>query len=361
MRTFILALGATTIALSSPILAQGRGHGQGHGQGRGNDHAQSGGQRGQGGGQREARGNRGGGQNVQRDDHGGGRGRGRGADDQARPEHANRGAQQAQRQREARGRGADDRGFDDRGRGRGADDRRFDDRGRGHASRGEDRRERRAERGRDRVERRAVVVTDRSRIVHLRRDPQRIFVRGCPPGLARRNNGCLPPGQARQLLAERPWYGNWWNYPDGRDYRYDGGYLYRLQPDGIVAGFIPLAGGALWPGNPWPGDFAYEPLPDYYADYYGYDEPYDYRYADGIVYGLDPETSMIREIAGLLTGDDWSIGSRMPAGYDVYNVPYDYRDEYSDTDEDWYRYSDGYVYRVDPTTQLIEAAIQLIA
>ena len=352
MRKYILALGAATIALSSPVLAQGRGHGQGHG----NDHAQSAGQRGQGGGNHEARGggNRGGGQAVQRDDRGGGhgRGRGRGADDGARPDHADRGARHGQRQ-EARGRG---RGADDHVRG-------VDDRGRGQAMRAENRRERRADRGqgRDRVERRAVVVTDRSTIVHLRRDPQRVLVRGCPPGLARKNNGCLPPGQARQLLAQRPWYANWWGYPDMGAYRYDSGYLYRLQPDGIVAGFIPLAGGALWPGNPWPASYAYDPLPDYYADYYGYDDPYDYRYADGIVYGLDPETSMIQEIAGLLTGDDWSIGSRMPAGYDVYNVPYDYRDEYYDTNEDWYRYSDGYVYRVDPTTQLIEAAIQLIA
>jgi len=349
MRKLILALGAATIALTSPVLAQGRGHGQG--QGHGNDHAQAAGQRGQGGGNREARGggNRGG-QTVQRDDHGGGHGRGRGADDPARAGHADRGAHHSERQ-EARGR---DRGAGDRVR-------TVDDRGRGHGMRGEDRRERRAERGRGRVERRAVVVTDRGAIVRLRRDPQRALVRGCPPGLARKHNGCLPPGQARRLLAERPWYGDWWGYPDDRSYRYDGGYLYRLQSDGIVAGFIPLAGGALWQGNPWPASYAYDPLPDYYADYYGYDDPYDYRYADGIVYGLDPQTSMIQEIAGLLTGDDWSIGSRMPAGYDVYNVPHDYRDEYSDTNEDWYRYSDGYVYRVDPTTQLIEAAIQLIA
>ena len=353
MRKLFLALGAATIALAPPVLAQGRGHG-----GHGNDKAQSAGERGHGGGNREARGggNRGQGQSARREDRNGGQGRGRGADDHGRPDHAGRGAHHAGGQ-DARGRG---RSADDRGRGR-RQAMRVEDRGERRAERGRDRVERRAERRRDRIERRAVVVADRNSVVRLRRDPRRAFVQGCPPGLARRNNGCLPPGQARRLIAERPWYGNWWRYPGEGLYRYDSGYLYRLQPNGIVAGFIPLAGGALWPGNPWPASYSYDPLPDYYADYYGYDDPYDYRYADGIVYGLDPETDTIRQIAGLLTGDDWAVGGRMPAGYDVYNVPYDYRDEYSDTDEDWYRYSDGYVYRVDPTTQLIEAVIQLIA
>jgi len=343
MRIMLLALGAAATALATPILAQGRGHGQGHG----NDKAQAAAQGGQGGGNRQARGagNRGGGQSAQREDRGGGHGRGGGGGDHARPDHANRGAQHVQRQ-EARGRGQAMR---------------VENRGERRADNARDRVERRADRARDRVERRAVVVTDRGAIVRLRRDPRRAFVQGCPPGLARKNNGCLPPGQARRLLAERPWYGNWWGYPDSGAYRYDSGYLYRLQPNGIVAGFIPLAGGALWTGNPWPANYAYDPLPRYYADYYGYDDPYDYRYADGIVYGLDPETDTIRQIAGLLTGDDWAIGSRMPMGYDVYNVPYGYRDRYYDSGDDWYRYSDGYVYRVDPTTQLIEAAIQLIA
>jgi hypothetical protein len=197
-------------------------------------------------------------------------------------------------------------------------------------------------------------------IVRLRFVPDRAFMRGCPPGLARKHNGCLPPGQARQLLAERNWYGGWWPRYGG-NYRYRDGYLYRIESAGIVAGFIPLAGGPLWIDRRWPAGYAYDPVPDYFVDYYGWDDPYDYRYADGIVYGLDPETETIRAVAGLLTGDDWATGRRIPAGYDVYNVPYAYRDQYYDTADDWYRYSDGYVYRVDPTTQLIEAAIQLIA
>jgi len=45
----------------------------------------------------------------------------------------------------------------------------------------------------------------------------------------------------------------------------------------------------------------------------------------------------------------------------VYNVPYGYRDQYYDTPDALYRYSDGYVYQVDPETRLIAAAIELLA
>ena len=65
-------------------------------------------------------------------------------------------------------------------------------------------------------------------------------------------------------------------------------------------------------------------------------------------------------MVALLTGDDFTIGEPMPSGYDVYNVPYPYRDRYNDSDDAWYRYSDGYVYQIDPQTQLISAAIDLL-
>jgi hypothetical protein len=41
-------------------------------------------------------------------------------------------------------------------------------------------------------------------------------------------------------------------------------------------------------------------------------------------------------------------------------VPYDWRDEYVDGPDSLYRYSDGYVYQIDPKTQLVMAAIQLL-
>ena len=70
--------------------------------------------------------------------------------------------------------------------------------------------------------------------------------RGCPPGLAKKNNGCLPPGIAKQHynIGDR-WNGNYglWNYnqvpldwrsqynldPYNR-YYYRDGYLYSVNP-----------------------------------------------------------------------------------------------------------------------------------
>ncbi len=72
-------------------------------------------------------------------------------------------------------------------------------------------------------------------------------VGGCPPGLAKKNNGCLPPGQAKKLynIGQRfPLsYGHRWGFDqipydmrtrygfDPRDqYYYGDGYLYRVDP-----------------------------------------------------------------------------------------------------------------------------------
>ncbi len=69
---------------------------------------------------------------------------------------------------------------------------------------------------------------------------------GCPPGLARKHNGCMPPGQAKKLVrGQRFPYGFGRNYgyrqipydlrsrydldPNDR-YYYDNGYLYRVDP-----------------------------------------------------------------------------------------------------------------------------------
>ena len=70
--------------------------------------------------------------------------------------------------------------------------------------------------------------------------------RNCPPGLAKKNNGCLPPGIAKQSfnVGDR-WNGNYglWNYNQvpldwrnqyglDRDnrYYYRDGYLYSVDP-----------------------------------------------------------------------------------------------------------------------------------
>jgi hypothetical protein len=72
-------------------------------------------------------------------------------------------------------------------------------------------------------------------------------VGGCPPGLAKKNNGCLPPGQAKKLynIGQRfpRGYGHAWTYDqipydlrrrygfdDDDRYYYGDGYLYRVDP-----------------------------------------------------------------------------------------------------------------------------------
>jgi hypothetical protein len=184
------------------------------------------------------------------------------------------------------------------------------------------------------------------------------LIDGCPPGLARKNNGCRPPGLAKQAVYQPAWWGL--TRLGGDRYLYDDGYLLRLNGD-TVAGYVPLLGGALSVGNVWPSTYAPLPVPPYYVDYYDLGPVGSYRYADDVLYRVDPATSAITSIAGLLTGDDIRIGSPMPPGYDIYNVPYPYRGQYADGPDAWYRYSDGYIYQVDPTTQLVTAAIDLLA
>ena len=200
----------------------------------------------------------------------------------------------------------------------------------------------------------------------FRRDVRYGPIEGCPPGLAKKRNGCQPPGQAKQYFRDgplrldyRPALFGLSGYGGGR-YAYDDGYLLRLGSGGGISGYIPLLGGALAVGNPWPDTYRSYDLPEYYVDYYDLGGQGQYRYADDVIYRYDAQDSVIQSIAALLTGDDFRVGQPMPRGYDVYNVPYSYRDRYYDSEDDWYRYSDGYVYRIDPTTKLVSAAIELL-
>jgi hypothetical protein len=71
-------------------------------------------------------------------------------------------------------------------------------------------------------------------------------VGGCPPGLAKKNNGCMPPGQAKKLLRGQNFphgFGTRYGYAqipgdlrvryglNRRDHYYlNNGYLYRVDP-----------------------------------------------------------------------------------------------------------------------------------
>lgn len=192
------------------------------------------------------------------------------------------------------------------------------------------------------------------------------MIAGCPPGLAK--HGCVPPGRARAIWGYAEPYDNWYSYPswyrydDRYDWRYYGGYLYRVDPATLVIGaFLPLLGGALYDGNPWPADYDDDVVDPYYVRYYGYEPAdYDYRYADGAIFAVDRGSHRINAVVALLTGDHWVVGERMPDGYDFYNVPPEYRDRYYDRDDAWYRYDDGYVYEIDPATLVVRHSIELL-
>jgi len=82
---------------------------------------------------------------------------------------------------------------------------------------------------------------------------------GCPPGLAKKHNGCQPPGQARHGF-------------------YRGEYL----PDGFSR------------------YTAYSDIPLRYRSRIRYGDRYRYIYQDNRVYVVDPATRLIRDIVDLL-------------------------------------------------------------
>ena len=354
MRSFtrtVLAASAASLALAltPPALAQGQGKGNGNGNGGGPPSAQ-----GNSGGGNENRGNGNG--NAQRGDRGGpevsSRGNGNGNADRGGG-NANRGNQNGNADRAGGNRN------DTRSNGNGTGNASVN-RGNGNAS---------ANRGNGNGSGGAVIRTNGGRDRNTSnvsysglRDlyearPQ--LIDGCPPGLASKRNGCLPPGQAKQRYRSYdPGFFGLFGADRG-DYYYNDGYLLRYRGDGLL-GYLPLLGGALGIGNTWPSYYEPRPMPDYYSSYYGFDDPRDYRYADNAIYRVDPQSQVIQSVAALLTGDQFAVGSPMPSGYDVYNVPYGYRDQYYDTPQDNYRYADGQIYQVDPTTQLVTAIIDLV-
>lgn len=84
-------------------------------------------------------------------------------------------------------------------------------------------------------------------------------VGGCPPGLAKKNNGCMPPGQAKKL------------YSIGQ--RFPLGY-----------------------GQPW----AYNQIPYDLRSRYGFDPRHNYYYGDGYLYRVDPRTMLISQVVSAI-------------------------------------------------------------
>jgi hypothetical protein len=84
--------------------------------------------------------------------------------------------------------------------------------------------------------------------------------KGCPPGLARKGNGCMPPGQAKKYGWSRGHY--------------------------VPSGY-----------SSWT---RYEALPRQYRTRYGYDPRYNYSYRNGNVYAVDRSSGLIETIMRVL-------------------------------------------------------------
>jgi hypothetical protein len=204
---------------------------------------------------------------------------------------------------------------------------------------------------------------------------------GCPPGLARQNVYCMPPGQLRkaQRLGQRLGISSLgYNIPDSYRYRFmdNDRFIYRYGNDGTVYRFdrgsglvnsiIPLTSTGLLPGEPLPlGYYDVYNVPFAYRGYYPDSRDYLYRYDGNSIYRVNSSNMMVDGVVALLTGGTGGLGAlgvgdRLPLGYSAYNVPLAYRDTYYDTPDSLYRYADGSIYQVDPTTQLIQAVISML-
>jgi hypothetical protein len=199
------------------------------------------------------------------------------------------------------------------------------------------------------------------------------LVNGCPPGLDRKDNGCLPPGQARKLLGSRLQstfvnsllpqnYRSWYRDDNDHFYRAGDGFIYQVnRSNSLIDGIIPLVGGGNYYtlGDAWPDPYNFYNVPYQYRNYYADTDQYGYRYGGGAIYQVNAGSGVVESIVALLAGD-LGVGRPLPVGYDAYNVPMSYRDRYYDTADNWYRYNDGYIYQVDPKTRLISAVIDAI-
>jgi hypothetical protein len=125
---------------------------------------------------------------------------------------------------------------------------------------------------------------------------------------------------------------------------------------GMIVDAIPTYAGGYGVGQLLPSSYGYYNVPYQYRSYYYNTPNYNYWYAPGAIYQYDPTSSLITSVAALLS-PGFTIGQPLPIGYSAYNVPYGYRSTYFDTPNAWYRYNNGSIYQVDPTTLLVTAMV----
>ena len=81
----------------------------------------------------------------------------------------------------------------------------------------------------------------------------------CPPGLAKKNNGCMPPGQAKKI--------------------YNVGQRYNRNF-----------------GTTW----TYGQIPEYLRSQHSFDQSDRYYYRDGYLYQVDPKTMLVEQVISAL-------------------------------------------------------------
>lgn len=60
---------------------------------------------------------------------------------------------------------------------------------------------------------RVLMDLDAGEVAVVRTRIQPYYVRHCPPGLAKKHNGCRPPGHTHRYVIGQPYYGPYWEVP----------------------------------------------------------------------------------------------------------------------------------------------------
>jgi hypothetical protein len=139
--------------------------------------------------------------------------------------------------------------------------------------------------------------------------------------------------------------------------RYAYGVIYQVDCfTGMVENVIPMYAGGYGVGQMLPSAYSYYNVPMQYRSLYYPTADYSYWYAPGAIYQYDPRSSLITSVAALMS-PGFTVGQPLPMGYSMYNVPMAYRATYYDTPNAWYRYNNGYIYQVDPNTMMVSAVV----
>jgi len=136
-------------------------------------------------------------------------------------------------------------------------------------------------------------------------------------------------------------------------HQYGYGYVYETDcMTGMVEDVIPTYAYGYGVGQIMPSSYSYYNVPYAYRSSFADNDDYYYRYAPGAIYQVDRSSALISSVAALLTGG-LTVGQPLPMGYSAYNVPLAYRSSYYDTPDMLYRYDNGYIYGINPQTRVV--------